>query len=430
MITARFVHARVAFTTLALLTATVWIDAQATPPVKNGTKTTGTQTQTANPSPAAPPQILRVTINSSRVSVTRDGSYGVYADLENVSSDVVTIYPQETLLVVQPEVAFPTACVGLEQGIFPAQPFSANTSNSGKLPIQPGEHYKVFWNLANDPVKVGQGRCAVGSWRKGLREYLGFVPGEYAFSVEGVVYTPELKGGTPVAHTYTETTSLNVGLSQASTAIAAFFGALLAYLVVAIQPGRDFDKWRAGSALPSPPTGGGGPEVPPDRMQKATTVASRIHGWLRSLLVVVRNALAAGLLGAALTIVASRLSDTQFPIKVSVNDFWGALTIGFVSYFIGSRLLTTIISKLAPETPSPQPGGENTGGPQVQTSGGAPPKDSPATDSDKPKEEPAANDVHVLIDDPVESTAPTTAQGRLDAGAAEEWTPQQAFGRS
>lgn len=124
-------------------------------------------------------------------------------------------------------------------------------------------------------------------------------------------------------------------------------------------------------------------------MEKAKTVASRARKWLKSLLVVVRNALAAGLLGAALTIVASRLSDTQFPVKVSVNDFWGALTIGFISYFIGNRLLTTIIDKLAPETPSPRSGSQDTGGPQVKSSGGPSPRNRPAPASDNPEDKTA-----------------------------------------
>ncbi len=313
----------------------------------------------------APTEILKVTINSSRVSVTRDGSYGVYADLENLSQTPVSIRAPETMLVVQPEVAYPIACVGVERGIFPAQPFSGDPSKNSEMIIQPQEHYKVFWNLTNTSGKDPYGRCAESSWRKGIGEYLGFVPGDYAFTVEGIVYVPNPKSETIVAHTYTETTTLHVGLSQVSTAVAAFIGALLAYLVVALQPGQAFDKWKLKAEATA--------------ASVSTGPLQLFNGWVRSAAIVLRNALAAGLLGAALTIVASRLSDTQFPIKVSVNDFWGALTIGFVSYFIGGRLLTTIVERFAPK-----PGGDDqTGAPGVGTSGtGKPPaldKPDPAT---------------------------------------------------
>lgn len=304
--------------------------------------------------------LLKVTIASSRVSVTRDGSYGVYADLENISQDTVTIRSTETVLVVQPEVARPSACVEWEWGIFPARLTNKDGTQAGEMQIRPNEHYKVFWDLTarsldhKDSLQTAhsQGAC---SNRSQLAEYLGFVPGDYAFTVEGIVYAPaqdkELQ-----AHTYTETTTLHVGISQLSTAIAAFVGALLAYFVVALQPGRDFDKWR--SDLPA-------------------------SGHAIMFLIVLRNALAAGLLGAAVTIVASRLSDTQFPVKVSVNDFWGSLAIGFVAYFIGSRFILNLANRFAPPSPT---GGKSVtspehGGPRPELSSGK--AAHPAEDSNR-----------------------------------------------
>src|SRR5260370_23292833 len=101
------------------------------------------------PGPSAPkteavPEIFKVSINSSRASVTRDGSYGVYADLENLSQLPVTIRSQETTLVVQPEVAYPAACVAAERGIFPAQPFSGDPARSIDIKIKPKHHYRAF----------------------------------------------------------------------------------------------------------------------------------------------------------------------------------------------------------------------------------------------------------------------------------------------
>jgi hypothetical protein len=72
------------------------------------------------------------------------------------------------------------------------------------------------------------------------------------------------------------------------------------------------------------------------------------------------------------------LSDTQFPVKVSVNDFWGALTIGFISYFIGGRILATIIDRFAP--PSKPDTNASAGGPGVDKSGtGNPQSNQPAS---------------------------------------------------
>jgi hypothetical protein len=318
--------------------------------------------------PETPPaqDLLKVTIGSSRVSVTRDGSYGVYADLENVSPAPVTIRPAETVLVVQPEVAHPSACVEWEWGIFPARITSSAGDQATDMRIQPNEHYKVFWDLTGQPQEhkdKAQSRHALGTCdgRSQLSEYLGFVPGDYAFTVEGIVYASGTDGA-PQAHTYTETATLHVGISQISTAIAAFFGALLAYFVVALQPGRDFDKWQ--SDLPA-------------------------SGHALMFFVVLRNALSAGLLGAAVTIVASRLSDTQFPVKVSVNDFWGALTIGFVAYFVGSRFILNLANRFAPPSPAggkpaDKPPTPKTGTPAAEGAKPAPAGPSPQEEQNVP----------------------------------------------
>lgn len=295
----------------------------------------------------SPQELLKLTIGSSRASVTRDGSYGVFADLEDVSKDIVTIKAAETMLIVQPEVSQPNACVASQMGIFPAQSASNKAdSKTSEIQLRPNEHYKVFWDLS----RHGQAdpSCSQQSQLKSkLGDILGFVPGDYTFTVEGIAYTPGPAGQPPVAHTYTATTTLNVSISQVLTAFAAFLGALFAYLVVALQPGHDFDRWRSDL-----PTG--------DRV--------KVVG------VLVRNAFSAGLLGSAVTIVASRLSDTQFPVKVSVSDFWGALTIGFVAYFVGSRFISTIASRLA--VPPTNPAAPKAGAGANQA-GNAPPVNAP-----------------------------------------------------
>ena len=50
-------------------------------------------------------------MRTSRKEVTGERSYGLYADLENVATEPVTIYPLDTVLVIQPEVTQTSACV-------------------------------------------------------------------------------------------------------------------------------------------------------------------------------------------------------------------------------------------------------------------------------------------------------------------------------
>jgi hypothetical protein len=54
---------------------------------------------------------------------------------------------------------------------------------------------------------------------------------------------------------------------------------------------------------------------------------------------VIVSAFGAAILAAAFTVVSSRLSDTHFPINITVQDAWGAITVGFISYFIGGKFI-------------------------------------------------------------------------------------------
>ena len=68
--------------------------------------------------------------------------------------------------------------------------------------------------------------------------------------------------------------------------------------------------------------------------------------WTRSGVILaaklIRDVLGVAILSSAFTIVSSRLSDSQFPIKVSVLDGWGAITIGFLSYFVGNKFIDSL----------------------------------------------------------------------------------------
>jgi hypothetical protein len=296
-----------------------------------------------NPDVAEKPKIsdvVKVTIVSSRGTVSHDGSYGVFADIQNISPDPLELRASELVLVVQPEVSHPKPCVDWASAIFPTQNPAISVdpiTKDAMIRVLPNEHYTVFWDLSPRPPQKN-GMCPVNGR---LSDLLGFVPGDYAFTVEGIARSISPNTQTDVgssgagrpsaadsdknsAHTFTETTNLKVGLSLGYTAIAAFFGGLLAYLVVFLQPNQDFDKWRPSDSK--------------------TGRAKILAVWLR-------NALAAGFLAASVTIIASRLSDTQFPVKVSVSDVWGALTIGFVSYFAGSKFIQTLANRfISPPT--------------------------------------------------------------------------------
>jgi hypothetical protein len=171
----------------------------------------------------------------------------------------------------------------------------------------------VFWDLnRSNTSNPNDKQCQARTFL----DLLSFVPGLYSFTVEAKLYSASDSEDDRKYHTLTETTTLKVSIPQLYAMWAAGIGALIAYAVMALRAGGD--------------------------VARVTRAESR-REILTSVLIVARNLFSAALLGASITIIASRLADTAFPIKVSVDDIWGALTIGFVSYFVGYK----IIDKLA-----------------------------------------------------------------------------------
>jgi len=185
---------------------------------------------------------------------------------------------------------------------------------------------------------------AIAEFSSSVSEQLSFVPGDYVYVVVGKAYTFLEPKPSPY-HTFTERVKLHVGLSQFDTMVAAMIGGFLAYLVVALREGGDLSNPGPGSP------GSPGSPHPPESTDRGRSA--------RRFFVILRRMFSAALVSAVVTVILSRISDTQFPIKVSVNDFWGALTVGFVAFFVGNRLIDRIAGLGADASPGatpPRPG--------------------------------------------------------------------------
>jgi hypothetical protein len=271
-------------------------------------------------------QIVKVTIETSRPEVTTGGGYGIYADLQNLKSDPVTLYPRETTLVVQPELADKYPCVFELNGFFPTETNPSKEFPLGRpIVIQPKEHYRAFWDMNGEAIGLCQGGQEQSWWpdwiadrMRSSKNRLAFMPGDYAFVVVGKAYvSPEGKAETKY-HTFTQDVKLHVGITQMGAITAAVLGGIIGYIVMALRKDGDFAVlWKKPDGKP--------------------------RHWFWYLFFILRNGFSAALLSAVVTVILSRISDTQFPIKVTVSDFWGALTIGFVAYFTGNNLINRIV---------------------------------------------------------------------------------------
>jgi hypothetical protein len=275
-------------------------------------------------------QLVKVTIATSRSEVTSEGGFGIFADLQNVSPVPLKMRAAETMLVIQPELAGDHNCILAVDGFYATEGGGTTAGNSsGEIIIQPREHYVAFWDVSGS--NLGQCKPATAkqdntdakrrwfTWHPMayLLNQLAFVPGNYAFVVVGKAYRVPNGQQESIYHTYTDQVKLHVGLTQFDAMLAAMLGGVIGYIVVALRDGGDFSKY--------------------------TFASGTYLEIVKSYLIVLRNMFSAALVSAVVTILLSRISDTQFPIKVSVADFWGALTVGFVAYFVGNKLIDRIV---------------------------------------------------------------------------------------
>lgn len=346
-------------------------------------------------SPVVPPaattatasRYLHVTINSSTANIVEGAVYGLDAELENVSSVPVTVDLGSLRLAVQPELA-PSdfSCTFF---------YDAATNGLASILMLPGDHFTVFFDtgakaspqaLKDDPT------CVANFWGR-LRRRLDFVPGNYSFVVIGkFTFVPPAAAGSlsgsappspssagkPEEHYFAQAASLSVSIDQAQIILYAGLGGLLAFLVMSFRGANTLSEY-------------------------AGKVQARSSDPARKFVIILREAGGAILLSATVTVIAARLSTTAFPVKVSVNDFWGALTVGFVAYFIGG----SFIDKLSGLSTGSQPANAQNS-PGSTPSSPALPQNSPPTVPNPPAQ---ALSPPTPIAVPSEMAGATTAPG-------------------
>lgn len=279
---------------------------------------------------------LKVTIDPSRSPITMDTQAGVSAEIENVSTVPVQLFENETVFMTVPEMhvygesrqtitgcaTFPTqgnvregaaeSGSGRQSTAAPANGSPANVGIRPKLGydvlIQPGDTYRVFLDLTRNGCEDRpQRKLRVWdnpqSWLDEKWQRVMFAPGTYKVYLD-VVMHPQNQ---PSYRTATDARDITVSASQQMVLLGAFLGGLLAYLI----------KLYYG--------------VP-------TQLVAKMQDALPKQIIEKTEWLVAGLFGAAMVILFSRLPDS-FPVKVNANDFWGSVTLGFVFQWIGVKLL-------------------------------------------------------------------------------------------
>ena len=271
---------------------------------------------------------LSVELTASTAHIVQGAVYGLDAKFTNNGPGPISIPLSTVALSVQPEM-------GPAKSLC-AFPFPISQTTTPFITLMPGDVYTAVFDLGAhvDHLQTTDSCYAPFFWDR-LRKYIDFAPGNYTFSVYGLYCDGKVSSlaSCQVQHMFSQTSPFAVSIDQAQIVLYAGLGGLLALLVTRFRKARG----SATAELRVPPGGEGvaavvaphGPQPPP--MSRAVQV---FHA--------AKDVVGAMLMSITITIIADRLSTTQFPVKVSIDDFWGALTVGFVSYFVGDKFLDQI----------------------------------------------------------------------------------------
>jgi hypothetical protein len=269
------------------------------------------------------PSMIELKVETSRPRQTAGTGLGVTADIKNVSNSKIYLHEKRITMTLPPELEGPFQGIRGLWAFFPSVWNEPYERYENVIALQPGDTYKVFW--AKKPVRHGKQEASEtpANFLKNVIDiirselnFIFFTPGEYKISVLAHYWTdanlPE-----DDYRIVSESITVQVGAPQSVILLGAALGGLIAYLI-----------------------------LPHGRRRLIGTVDTALKG--KSILIKRISKEGVGILGAVLlsamvTILLSRISETQFVIRVTVNDFWGAIAIGFVANYAGTKILDKII---------------------------------------------------------------------------------------
>jgi hypothetical protein len=276
---------------------------------------------------------VSIEIETSRAQLTAGEGIGVAAEITNGSADQSILVKETSVtLTVPPEMSgandtrtwfayFPTE--------HPPQAIKTDvkTEEFAELVLQPKNTYQVFWTpidarphtMKPDASVLSRIATQLNNVMEQVATDLGFLfftPGDYKLTAQVKYWImPVTMDKNSTYRTVQKSTVVHIAAPQLVIIIGAILGGLIAYFVL--------------------------PRSTRDEQKTVTTVESgtKIEAFFVRVARRTYGLFGVCLLSAIVTILLARISETQFLVKVTVNDVWGAITIGFFANYVGSKIL-------------------------------------------------------------------------------------------
>jgi hypothetical protein len=214
----------------------------------------------------------------------------------------------------------------------------AQESTPPSIKIASGNAYKVFCSIPSKLQKdTSKKEASKKSWWKNFvdwvrsfyivktvlneMQFIFFVPGEYTIDVTAKYWISPKRPPDEDYHTTVASRTLTVDAPQTVILFGAMLGGLISYIL--------FPQAR--------------------RRLVASETSKEAPSISKKLVREFFGILGAVLLSAIVTILLARISETQFLIKVTVTDLWGAVAIGFVANYAGAEIINKIIKRYKDE---------------------------------------------------------------------------------
>jgi hypothetical protein len=262
---------------------------------------------------------IQVRLNASRQSAPMGSTLGIQAEITNISTHDVFLNPLYMPLVIPTEIdpKGPRSWYPLVSPCDPDMQVS-KTNKTGTeryncvVRVSPGSHVLASWNV-NKPALRGDPE---DSWWNRRRIEFSFSPGIYKFPVVVNYWEEQDKAwNRDLGMARVETAELSLPLAVPISAIAsgAFVGGMLAFVL---------------------------------------GFAARTRPAPKSMGIKVWRVIRSGLLGVVVVVAIQRLAGASLPVTVTVNDFLGAICIGFIGAVSGESFLERILLKRQEEEKS------------------------------------------------------------------------------
>ncbi len=289
------------------------VTAAETPGQKRAPTKAGAGTANAPIQSAERRSAIVIKLKASRGQPAAGSDFGISADIENVSDQPVYLNPRGFTMTAPPELDpdgprdWPAWLPGPVAGTRP--PDDSPKWWDRAVVVAAHSKTSAFWGASNFKRFTSKSRldglCSLlGGNCSTLSNDTFFPPGTYTINVVGSYWDTQEGAEGKVSQHRTEISAIDLPIvaPQSTLLLGAALGGFFAFLII-----------------PKPA------KYPDAPLRKAVIYAGHL--------------LSAMLLSVMVTILLSRLSETQFLIKISINDFWGAITVGFVVGASGLKIL-------------------------------------------------------------------------------------------